>query len=381
MLYRKFGKTNENVSVLGFGCMRLPLLPGGNMSDIDEKQAAGLIRRAIDEGVNYIDTAFPYHRKKRVRGGESEPFVGRALKGGYRQKVYLATKLPAWMVKTKEDLGKFLDEQLERLDTDVIDFYLMHSLNKATWNTLKRVGFGEFLDKAIKDGKIRYAGFSFHDKAELFKKIVDHYDWSFCQIQYNYVDEYFQAGTEGLEYAAAKGLGMVIMEPLRGGKLAQSLPPEVKAIFDESGISRTPAGWALRWLWDRPEVSTVLSGMNTMEQLEDNLKTAGDALPGSLSQEELEIMERAKAAYKGRIKVGCTECGYCKPCPSGVDIPSCFTYYNNFSMFGREEGYDMWLSPGQKASNCKECGICEAKCPQGLSIREHLKEVKKAFGS
>lgn len=381
MLYRRFGKTNENVSALGFGCMRLPLLPGGDMSMIDEKQAAGLIHRAIDEGVNYIDTAFPYHKAKGAIGGESEPFVGRALKGGYRQKVYLATKLPTWMVKTKEDLTSLLDEQLKRLDTDVIDFYLMHSLHKETWDTLKNVEFGEFLDKAVKDGKIRYAGFSFHDNAELFKNIVDYYDWSFCQIQYNYVDEYFQAGTEGLEYAAAKGLGMVIMEPLRGGKLAQGLPPEVSAIFEKSGIERTPAGWALRWIWNRPEVSTILSGMNSVEQLEDNLKTANEALPSSLSKSELEIMERAKAAYKGRISVSCTECGYCQPCPEGVDIPSCFTYYNNFSMFGREEGYNMWLTPEQKASSCKECGICEAKCPQGLPIREHLKEVRKAFGT
>jgi uncharacterized protein len=285
------------------------------------------------------------------------------------------------MVKTKEDLSSLLDEQLRRLDTDVIDFYLMHGLGSGTWDTLKRVEFNEFLDKAVKDGKIRCAGFSFHDKAELFKEIADYYDWSFCQIQYNYVDEYFQAGTEGLEYAAAKGLGMVIMEPLRGGKLAQGLPPEVKAIFDESGIERTPAGWALRWIWNRPEVSVILSGMNSMEQMEDNLKTANEALPNSLSKNELEVVERAKAAYKGRIKVDCTECGYCQPCPEGVSIPSCFAYYNSFSMFGREEGYNMWLGPKQKASNCRECGECEAKCPQGLSIREHLKEVKKAFGS
>lgn len=381
MLYRRFGKTNENVSVLGFGCMRLPLVPEGDPSMIDEKQAMSIVHHAIDEGVNYIDTAFPYHAKSRANGGESEPFVGRALKGGYRQKVNLATKLPAWMVKTKEDLTKLLDKQLKRLDTDVIDFYLMHSLNSGTWPTLKQVEFGEFLDKAIKDGKIRYAGFSFHDKLELFKEITDYYDWSFCQIQYNYIDEYFQAGKEGLEYAAAKDLGMVIMEPLRGGKLAHGLPNEVTRIFDESGIERTPAEWALRWIWNRPDVSVILSGMSNMQQVEENLKTANKALPDSMSAKELEVIELAKVAYKGRIKVGCTECGYCKPCPSGVDIPACFTFYNNLSMFGREEGYGMWLGRKQKASSCKQCGICEEKCPQGLPIREHLKDVKKAFGS
>lgn len=379
MLYRRFGKTNETVSALGFGCMRLPLLPGGDPTKIDEELALRLVRHAIDRGVNYIDTAYPYHGSNREKGGQSEPFVAKALKDGYREKVKLATKLPSWLVKTREDMDRLLNEQLERLETDHIDFYLVHNINKQVWPALKEAGVSDFLDVALKDGRIRHAGFSFHDKLELFKEAVDYYDWSFCQIQYNYLDEEFQAGREGLEYAAGKGLGISIMEPLKGGRLAENLPQPVQEAFDRAEIRRKPADWALRWVWNHPEVSVVLSGMNSMEQVTENLNTACEAGANSLTPGESEVVDRAKTIFKDRIKVGCTACGYCMPCPAGVDIPTCFSMYNNYHVFGSEDGYLRWLSPRQRASNCVECGRCEEHCPQGIQIRSELKGVSAVF--
>ena len=378
MLYRKFGKTNEMVSILGFGCMRLPILPGGDQSKIDEERATELIRHAIDKGVNYIDTAYPYHGNGMGSGGQSEPFLAKALKEGYREKVKLATKLPSWLIKTREDMDKYLNEQLERLQTDSIDFYLVHALNKDSWKIVKEAGIAEFLDQAIKDGKIKHAGFSYHEKHEYFNEIVDYYDWSFCQIQFNYLDEDFQAGLKGLQYAAQKGLGVTIMEPLRGGKLALGLPEDVQNEFNKAEIKRTPAEWALRWVWNHPEVSVLLSGMNTMEQVIENLKVADVALENSMTEKELSIVEGAKNIFKSRIKVNCTACSYCMPCPVGVNIPSCFSLYNNYHVFGKEENYKM-LQPKQKASNCVECGKCETHCPQGISIRQELKNVKAVF--
>ncbi|MFL0197201.1 aldo/keto reductase [Clostridium sp. WILCCON 0269] len=378
MLYRKFGKTNEMVSILGFGCMRLPILPGGDSSKIDEKKAMELVRYSIDNGVNYIDTAYPYHGTGMSKGGQSEPFVAKALKDGYREKVKLATKLPSWLIKTRSDMDKYLNEQLERLETDYIDFYLVHSLNRRDWDRLKENGIDEFLDSAIKNGRIKHAGFSFHDKLDLFKEIVDYYDWSFCQIQYNYVDEDFQAGTEGLKYAAEKGLGVTIMEPLRGGKLVNNLPEEAKSTFSEANIKRTPSEWGLRWIWNHPEVSVVLSGMNSIEQVIENIKIASEAKENSLTEKELNIIDEVKDIIKGKVKVNCTACGYCMPCPSGVNIPRCFSSYNNHSMFEKDETYG-FLPPDQKASNCVECGKCETHCPQSIPIREKLKKVKSLF--
>jgi Predicted oxidoreductases of the aldo/keto reductase family len=379
MLYRKFGKTNEMVSILGFGCMRLPLLPGGDPTKIDEEKAIKLVRSAIDKGVNYIDTAFPYHGTGMHEGGQSEPFVAKALKDGYREKVKLATKLPSWLIKTREDMDKYLNEQLKRLQTDSIDFYLVHNINVGVWNTLKEAGVAEFLDQAIKDGRIKYAGFSFHDKLDLFKEAVDYYDWSFCQIQYNYIDEDFQAGKEGLKYAAERGLGITIMEPLRGGKLASNLPEEAENVFNKAGIKRTPADWALRWLWNQSEVSVILSGMNEMNQIEENIKTASETEVNSLTEKEIKLIDEAKTIIKEKVKVNCTACEYCMPCPVGVSIPRCFAFYNNYHMFGKEENYDRFLLPQQKASSCVECGKCESHCPQGISIREELKNVRAVF--
>ena len=378
MLYREFGKTHEMVSILGFGCMRLPLLEGGDASKIDEKVAIELVHHAIDNGVNYIDTAYPYHGTGMSKGGQSEPFVAKALKNGYREKVKLATKLPSWLIKTSEDMDKYLNEQLKRLETDSIDFYLVHAINRQMWSTLKEAGISEFLDRAIKDGRIKYAGFSFHDKLDLFKEVVDYYEWSFCQIQYNYLDEEFQAGAEGLDYAAQRGLGIVIMEPLRGGKLASNLPEDVQNTFDQADVKRTPANWALRWVWNRPEVAVILSGMTTLDQVIENLNTANEA-EVSLTAKDIEVIDQAKAIFKEKIKINCTACGYCMPCPVGVDIPTCFSMYNNHHMFGKEEAYNIRLAPKQKASNCEECGRCETHCPQGILIREELKNVKAVF--
>jgi predicted aldo/keto reductase-like oxidoreductase len=380
-LYRKFGKTNEMVSALGFGCMRLPII-GNDPTNIDEEKAINMIRYAIDAGVNYVDTAYPYHGTGFTHGGASELFVAKALKDGYRQRVKLATKLPSWLIKTRADMDKYLNEQLERLETDTVDFYLVHSLNENVWPVLKENGITEFLEQAIKDGRIKYAGFSFHDQIGLFKEIVDYYDWSFCQIQYNYLDEKYQAGTEGLVYAAKKGLGITIMEPLRGGNIV-NLPQEAKDMIDQADVKRTPAEWGLRWVWNRPEVSVVLSGMTTMDQVTENIKVAQEAEVNSLTWKELQIIEQIKNLFEQRIKVNCTGCSYCMPCPAGINIPGCFSTYNDHWVFdattAAKKMYEIRSKLSAPASKCVECGKCESHCPQGIPIREELKNVKELF--
>ncbi|CUH97664.1 hypothetical protein P22_3799 [Propionispora sp. 2/2-37] len=381
MLYRQFGKTNESVSILGFGCMRLPVIDG-QATNIDEEKATKMIRYAIDAGVNYVDTAYPYHGTGMDRGGASEPFVGRVLQGGYRQKVKLATKLPSWLIKSRSDMDKYLNEQLDRLQTDFIDFYLVHSLNSISWPVVKEAGVFEFLEQAMKDGRIRHAGFSFHDRQELFKQIVDAYDWSFCQIQYNYLDEYYQAGREGLEYAAAKDLGIAIMEPLRGGKIIH-LPQAAREVFDRSAVKRSPAEWGLRWVWDHPEVAVVLSGMTTMEQVVENVSIAQEAEPHSLSAAELAAVNQVKRIFKERIKINCTACGYCMPCPAGINIPDCLAVYNDYHVFDNLQEaravYGRRTAMTAPASKCVECGRCESHCPQTIAIRDQMKKIKAAF--
>jgi predicted aldo/keto reductase-like oxidoreductase len=372
-------KAASDLSILGFGCMRLPVTKGGH---IDERQATEMLRYAIDHGVNYVDTAYPYHN------GESEPFVGRALQGGYRKKVNLATKLPSWLIKSREDFDRYLDEQLKRLQTDHIDFYLVHGLTKPFWESLRSLGVTGFLDDAIADGRIKYAGFSFHDELALFKEIVDFYDWSFCQIQYNFMDELNQAGSEGLRYAADRGLGIVIMEPLRGGMLTKDIP-SINEVWKKAHVQRSLSEWALRWVWNRPEVTVVLSGMSSFEQVKQNVAYAEGGFANSLSQEELDLFKEAETEYNSRIKVPCTGCRYCLPCTSNVSIPECFEMYNQGCMFDAPDvartNYDIVLggmltgNPGF-ASQCQECGDCEEKCPQGIPIREHLKKVADYFG-
>ena len=379
MLYRKMKKAAPELSILGFGCMRLPLKDNG---EINEDQATGMLRYAIDHGVNYIDTAYPYHN------GASEPFVGRALAGGYREKVHLATKLPSWLIKSREDMDKYLDEQLARLKTDTIDFYLLHGLIRPFWENLSALGVTDFLDDAIADGRIRSAGFSFHDNTKLFKEIVKCYDWTFAQIQYNFMDEHYQAGTEGLKYAAKKGLGIVVMEPIRGGLLAKDLVG-ISEIWQKAKVQHLPAEWALRWVWNHPEVTVVLSGMSTPEQVRQNVAVAGSGFADSLTKKELSLFGKVRKEFEKRIIIPCTGCTYCMPCPHGVSIPECFEFYNRGHMYEDEEQtrqiYSMFLGgffdgTPSYASLCQECGECEEKCPQSLPIRENLKKVVEYFG-
>ncbi len=377
MLYRTMPKNGDKLSILGFGAMRLPSKKG----KIDEPRAMAQIRMTIDNGVNYVDGAMPYH------AGACEPFLGRALGDGYREKVKIATKLPHWDVKTREDMDALLNVQLENFKTDHIDYYLLHQLNLADWQRLIDIGIVDFLDKAKADGKIINAGFSFHSSLEDFIALVDAYDWDFCQIQYNYLDVKHQAGTRGLQYAASKGLGVIVMEPLRGGNLAK-MPPAIKEIFEEAEHRRNAVEWALRWVWNHPEVICVLSGMNEEAHIEENLRIADEALPNSLTTTELEIVSCAEQEYRGLMKVGCTGCRYCMPCPAGVLIPECFDAYNSELWGNKMEGLFRYLFMVARplgdhgdgfASRCTECGECEDKCPQNLEIRKHLKEVSSKF--
>jgi predicted aldo/keto reductase-like oxidoreductase len=378
MLYRKAPKTGDELSILGFGCMRLAQKDGR----IDEERATRQIRHAIDRGVNYIDTAWPYH------AGESEPFVGRALADGYRERVRLATKLPAWLVKNRADMDRFLNAQLEKLNTSRIDYYLVHSLNGGSWDRIAALGVAEFLDRAQADGRIANAGFSYHGLREDFPRVAGAYPWTFCQIQYNYLDEELQAGTEGLLDAARKGLAVIVMEPLRGGTLAAAPPPAIDALWRKAELRRTPAEWALRWVWNHPEVTVVLSGMNDEAQVEENLRIAADAFPGSLTPAEVGLVESVGRKYREIMKVGCTGCGYCQPCPSGVDVPGCFDAFNAFHTFGktREARFQYVLRasgilsghPGY-ASLCSQCGDCLDKCPQSLAIPDLLEQVVAQF--
>lgn len=376
MQYREIGNTGEKVSVLGFGCMRFQTIGEGN-ENIDEELAIKQLRHAIDNGVNYVDTAYPYH------GGNSELLVAKALKDGYREKVYLANKLPSWLIKSREDMDKYLNEQLEKLETDHIDFFLLHALRKDFWDTYLKNDVFDFIKKAKESGKIKHIGFSFHDELPVFKEIVDAYDWDFCQIQYNFMDEDYQAGLEGLNYAADKGIGVIVMEPLRGGSLTNNIPEDIQKIWDSADIKRSPAEWALRFVWNNPKVSLLLSGMNQFDHIDENIKVAEDALPNSLTEKELGIIEEVREVYDSRIKVDCTNCKYCLPCPEGVMIPNVFALYNNASIYNtwetQKKGYANLEKQGKAADKCIECGLCEQACPQNIPIREKLKEARAAL--
>ncbi|WP_371151129.1 aldo/keto reductase [Halodesulfovibrio aestuarii] len=376
MLYRTMPKNGDQLSALGFGCMRLPMVDG----KIDEKRAIAQIREAIDNGVNYVDTAWPYHN------GESEPLLGKALRDGYREKVKIATKLPTWMVNSREDMDNFLNAQLEKLGTDHIDYYLIHALSGPSWDKIEALGVKEFLDQAQRDGRIVNPGFSFHGLSEDFNGIVDSYPWVFCQIQYNYLDQEFQAGTKGLEYAASKDLGVIIMEPLRGGNLGlPTAPPAVAEIWDEAQTKRAPVEWALRWVWNHPEVTVVLSGMNIESHVKQNMAIACEAHADSLTAEECALVDRVSTKYRELMQVGCTGCGYCMPCPAAVQIPTCFDLFNKLHMFGGLEGVKHFYKSFAAgtvlqreagfASQCIECGECLEKCPQQINIPEVLKRV------
>jgi uncharacterized protein len=373
MKYRPFGKLDFQVSALGFGAMRLPVIDG-DQGKINEPEAVRMIRYAIDHGVNYVDTAWPYH------GGHSEGVVGRALQDGYRAKVRLATKLPARFVQTAEDFDRFLNEQLKRLQTDHLDFYLLHGLNKRTWPKVRDLEVLAWAEKAIKDGRFGYLGFSFHDEYEVFKEIIDAYErWTFCQIQYNFMDTEYQAGTKGLQYAAGKGLAVVIMEPIRGGQLAKQPPESVIGIWESASRKRSPAEWALQWVWDHPEVSTVLSGMSTMDQVIENIESAERSGPNYLNDEELSLVDRVQEEYRKRSPIPCTNCKYCLPCPNNVNIPGVLGLYNDASKFGDVTRvqflYTIRIQEDEKASQCLECRDCEELCPQGIAISEWIKKA------
>ncbi len=372
MRYRKFGPLDWYVSALGFGAMRLPVVDR-DPSRIHEPEATAMLHYAIDHGVNYVDTAYAYH------GGTSEPFLGRALQGGYRERVRLATKLPSWQVEKAEDFDRYLDEQLERLQTDFVDFYLLHNLNAKVWAKLRDLGVLRWAERAMASGRFRHFGFSFHDRYEVFREIVDATDlWTLCQVQYNYMDEHNQAGRRGLEYAAGKGLAVVVMEPIRGGSLARNIPPQVQAGWDEAPVRRSPAEWALLWVWNHPEVSVALSGMSTMRHVVENVASADRSGPGTLTEEELALIARVREAYLGLRPVPCTDCGYCQPCPQGVSIPRIFEIYNDAFMYNypdRARAFYTWLRPDERADQCIACGECEEKCPQHLAVPDLLEEA------
>lgn len=371
MQYRNFTKDNLKVSVLGFGCMRFPVVDG-NSALIHEDKATEMLHYAIDNGVNYIDTAYPYH------AGHSEAFVGRALSNGYREKVYLATKLPVWLCDTYEDFEKYLDEQLIRLNTDYIDFYLLHSLNEKSWNNIVALKIFTFVEEAKAKGKIKYIGFSFHDELPVFKTIVDSYNWDFCQIQLNYMDINYQAGLAGYNYALDKGISVVVMEPIKGGKLAFP-SKEVQSIWDKGKTRRTGVQWALDWVYNFPGVSLLLSGMSTLEQVKQNIETAKGATANAFTEDDLKLVQEVTDLYEKNIKVGCTSCEYCLPCPEGVAIPSIFDMYNNAHVYrtvdDSRERYRSLIKAGKDQTKCVECGICEGLCPQHLEIIRDLKEA------
>ena len=378
MQYRTFGKLEFKPSALGFGSMRLPVLVGADgkpdFKQIDYPAATAMLHRAIDGGVNYVDTAWMYHEET------SETWLGEALKGGYREKVKLATKMPVWEVKKPGDFDRILDIQRERLQQDCIDFYLLHSLDAAHWKCVVEQGQLTSAEKALADGRIAHFGFSFHGTHEMFEEILAATDlWEFCQIQFNYMDEDYQAGRRGLELAAAGGLGVIVMEPVRGGMLARNLPPRVEALWAGAPVKRTPAEWALQWVWSNPEVSFLLSGMSEMRHVEENLAYAERSRPGLLSAGELALVARVRDLYSELSPIPCTACRYCMPCPQGVNIPDILELYNDAHMFGdpaRQRVFYTWLDEDERADKCTACGECEDKCPQGIAVSSWMEKTQ-----
>lgn len=374
MQYRTFPKTGEKVSLLGFGTMRFPTLENG---EINEPEAIKMIRSAIDSGINYVDTAYMYHN------GESEVVTGKALKDGYREKVLLADKMPVWMAKDEASMKQIFINQLERLHDQVIDMYLVHNLTRQIWKRALQFNTLEFLEQKRAEGKIKHLGFSFHDDVEFFKEVVDAYPWDFCQIQLNYMDVNFQAGLEGLKYAASKGIPVIIMEPLKGGKLTDLLPESIEKYWAEADVKRTPAEWALRWVADFPEVLTILSGMTTMEQVQENIRILSTAEPNSLTEKEQRIIAKVSEEYNNLIKYSCTACRYCMPCPQRIEIPSVINLYNEWHLYNGnpkiKSDFNMWISPKARPSVCTSCNACQSHCPQGLPVAEIMQKSKEIF--
>lgn len=373
MNYRTFGKTGWQASALGFGTMRLPTTDGLNRGpNIDEKQSAELIYFGIENGINYIDTAYPYHRE------QSELFLGKILQGKWRQQVKLATKLPTWKIETYDDFDKYLNEQLNKLQTDRIELYLLHSLNRKVYDKIYNLGVLDWAEAKKKEGKIEFIGFSFHDDLAAFKHIIDSYgSWEFCQIQHNYMNIDFQAGTEGLHYAHERGIPVVIMEPLFGGKLAKA-PDSILEIMNSVPAKYTPAQWALFWLWNQPEVNVILSGMNSMEQLKENIESASQSQIGMLSEADLKMIDKVRWQYQAISLIPCTGCNYCQPCPNDVNIPHIFSLFNEGSMYDDlPESRQLYgfMNEAHRADQCIECGECESACPQSIEIIDWLKKA------
>jgi uncharacterized protein len=374
MKYREFGNLDWKVSALGFGAMRLPTTDTGA---IDEPLAIEMMRRAIDEGVNYVDTAYPYHSQ------QSEVVVGRALQDGYRDRVKLATKLNTRFLESADDMDPMLDEQLQKLQTDHIDMYLLHGIRQERWDTLRAYNALEWAERKREEGLIKYFGFSFHGDYDLLVEVIDaHPGWDFCQVQYNYMDIENQAGTKGVQYAASRGLGVVVMEPMLGGRLVDP-PEQVQALWDSASVKRSAVDWALQWVWNQPEASVALSGMSNMQQVEENLASADRSGVGSLTAEELALFDQVRELYDELCPVPCTNCQYCMPCPNGVNIPGVFRMLNAGVMYNqldqqrrRYQGMD----EGSRASACIQCRICEEVCPQSILISEWMPEVDEVLG-
>lgn len=375
MLYREFKKINKKVSLLGLGCMRFPENEDGS---VKEQESIEIIRSSIDSGVNYVDTAFTYH------GGKSEKILGKALKDGYREKVLLADKMPIWIAKDEDSMKSIFYKQLERLDTDCIDMYLVHNVNRGIWKRALKLNLMPFLEEMKAEGRIKHIGFSFHDSYEFFEEMLDAYPWEFCQIQLNYMDKDHQAGVRGLKYAAEKGLDVIVMEPLKGGRITDAIPPVIQSLWDSAPVKRSPAEWAFKWLASMPEITLMLSGMSSKDQVEENIKLLSDESITEMTDDESALIDKVSDEYNRLIKYACTGCNYCMPCPQKLDIPRILRYFNDWNVYEKNPStkmeYETWIGPGQHASDCIGCRACEEKCPQALPISQAMKEAAEAFG-